>query len=177
MSPEHYRYDTFTARIGALIIDGLIVILPTVVLQIVIDQAAIFWMSYLFSLITTIAVWCYYILAHGLYGRTIGKKQQVLRVVDSETEQPITMLQAVKRELLNIIAGILSLGAAAVVDFTPLAETTISAISVMTMIMYSGILVAEIAVCLNSPKRRALHDLIGGTVVVRDNVSADAILT
>lgn len=170
-NPIHYRYDTFSTRIVAGIIDGFIVMPPTILLQFLVDMASVFWLSFFFSIFTDIAIWAYFILGHGLYGRTVGKKTQNVRVVDFKTEQPISMIQAFRRELLFIILAVLALIVSALIDFVPVTDQlTLSALTYGVMLLQLAFIIVQSVYCLNNPKRRALHDLIGGTVVVRDNV-------
>ena len=170
-SPIHYRYDTFSSRFVAGIIDGFIVIIPTVLLQMLVDMASIFWLNFFFSIFTDIAIRAYFILGHGLYGRTVGKKTQYLRVVDFKTEQPISMIQAFRRELLFIIFAVIALSVSALIDFVPVTDdSTLSSLTYGVMFLQLAFIIVQVVYCLNNPKRRALHDLIGGTVVVRENV-------
>src|SRR5688572_1968724 len=112
----------FSPRIAATIIDGLIVFVPAILLQTLVDMATVFWLSFFFTIFTDIAIRAYFILGHGLYGRTVGKKTQNLRVVDFETEQPISMIQAFRRELLFIILGVIALTVSALIDFVPITD-------------------------------------------------------
>jgi uncharacterized RDD family membrane protein YckC len=169
--PVHYRYDTFSARFVAGIIDGFIVITPTILLQMLVDMASVLWFSIVFGIFTDIAIRAYFIIGHGLYGRTVGKKTQNVRVVDFKTEQPISMIQAVRRELLFIIFAVIALTVSALIDFVPITDdSTRSFLAYGVMFLQLAFIVVQVVYCLNNPKRRALHDLIGGTVVVRDNV-------
>jgi len=137
-------------------------------------MVSVFWVSFFFGIFTDIAIRAYFILGHGLYGRTVGKKTQNVRVVDFLTEQPITMIQAFRRELWFIILAAIGLTVSMLNDFVLVAaESTRLSLSYAFMFLAMTLLIAQVAYCLNSPKRRAIHDLIGGTVVVRDDVSID----
>ena len=136
-----------------------------------VDMASVFWLSIFVSIFADIAIRAYSILGHGLYGRTVGKKTQNVRVVDFKTEQPISMIQAFRRELLFIILGVISLTVSALIDFVPITDdSTLSALTYGFLLLQVAFIIVQVVYCLNNPKRRALHDLIGGTVVVRDNV-------
>ncbi|MGE3384390.1 MAG: RDD family protein [Pyrinomonadaceae bacterium] len=169
--PIHYRYDTFWARFVAAIIDGFIVVIPAALLQTLVDMASVSWLSLSFTIFSDVAGWTYFILGHGLYGRTVGKKTQNLRVVDFKTEQPISMIQALWRESLFIILGVIALVVSALIDFVPITDdTTLSSLGFGVILLQAVFIIVQVVYCLNNPKRRALHDLIAGTVVVRDNV-------
>ena len=136
-----------------------------------VDMAGVFWLSFFFSIFTSIAIRGYFILGHGLYGRTVGKKTQNVRVVDFKTEQPISMSQAFRRELLFIILTLIVLTISALIDFIPVTnESTVSTLGYSVIFLQLVFIIVQVIYCLKNPKRRALHDLIGGTVVVRDNV-------
>lgn len=170
-NPIHYRYDSFLVRFAAAIIDGFIVVIPSAILEMLVDMAGILWLSFIFSIFTSVAVWAYFIIGHGLYGRTVGKKTQKLRVVDFTTEQPISMNQAFWRELPFIILAVIALIISGLIDyFSVVDESVVLSLAYVVIFLNAAFLVVQVIYCLNNPERRALHDLIGGTVVVRENV-------
>jgi uncharacterized RDD family membrane protein YckC len=110
-------------------------------------------------------------LLHRFYGQTLGKRIMKIRVL-SVDDEPITMRQAVLRDSvwlgLLLIGFVLNLPAVlagdsylVTIDVTDSVEIGISYIS-------SAWLILEMITMLFNDKRRAIHDLIAGTVVVRD---------
>lgn len=81
------------------------------------------------------------------------------------------MIQAFRRELLFIILAVIALTVSALIDFVPITDdSTPSTLTYGVLLLQLAFIIVQVVYCLNNPKRRALHDLIGGTVVVRDNV-------
>lgn len=167
----HYRYDTFSQRIGAAIIDGLVMLPFAFADELIFAQRDTLWLILLWMPVSYSIYLLYTILGHGLYGQTLGKRAAGLRVLDNATEQPITILQAVRREIPWIIFSILILATDIAVIYNGF-ELTGTLFYARVGLSYATIvwIIVEIVSCLFNSKRRAVHDLIGGTVVVRDNV-------
>lgn len=123
------------------------------------------------------SAWLFYTIAlHAKYGQTVGKMACKVKVVDYETEGPISLQQAVLREGIPAIA---SLGALiyeiylVVVHDAPLRVnggtvelgTAFWGVAAIPLAWF----LAEVVTMLTNDKRRALHDLIAGTVVIRTN--------
>ena len=113
----------------------------------------------------------YAIFMHGFFGQTVGKMLVGVKVLNHENEEPIGMLQSLRREsvtlLLNAVWVILCVVASVMVyqgieDLSALV-TTILIFAALSLIW--GI--SEFVTMLFSEKRRAVHDFIGKTVGVR----------
>lgn len=124
----------------------------------------------------------YTVVMHGRYGQTIGKIVTKVRVVDFRTEGKISFRQAWLREGIPVI---LSLG---MVGYEVYAILTWSASPVAidnddglaagkSFWLLSSIpglwFLAEVLTMLTNDKRRALHDFIAGTVVIRTNAAEE----
>lgn len=164
------KYQTFTPRLFALIIDALI-FLPLYFLDDFVKEAGFLPAVFaLWLLLSNAAQPVYSILMHGIYGQTLGKMLMKVKVVDA-FEKPITFHHAVLRELpylsfnfsLTFFTMSQSFNAVDIPGFVPPAGDII----LFLMIVWS---IADIAVFLVSDKRRSLHDFIAGTVVIRTNV-------
>jgi len=132
----------------------------------------------------------YEILMHGAFGATVGKMLLRIRVARADGD-PMDMNAAIRRGFVSaciglaaaMIAGRILQGAAlqplpALTGATP-PEVIRSAIEKMLTLLLDNpgyrVLdqlaklwwVLEWATCLTNPRRRALHDYIGGTVVVK----------
>jgi uncharacterized RDD family membrane protein YckC len=121
------------------------------------------WMMFSFP-----AYWLYSVLMHGFYGQTLGKKALGIKVLDV-SESPISMRQAFLRDSIYIVINTIALmiSISLVLSGRPRDSKTIA---MADMILGMGALlwfVAEILTCLMNQKRRAVHDFIAGTVVVK----------
>lgn len=125
-------------------------------------------------------VWVSYSVAmHTKYGQTYGKMVCKVRVVDHRTEGAVTFLQALVREGVPIAASCVVI----VYEMRGLINGTLSGealsgsglgqdrmfwlLSTIPLFWF----VAEVVTMLTNEKRRALHDYIAGTVVVRTDVA------
>jgi uncharacterized RDD family membrane protein YckC len=162
------KYYTATRRFWAGVVDGF-VLLPLQWLDSWVLGAnrpaaiLIAWMMFSFP-----AYWLYSVLMHGFYGQTLGKKALGIKVLDV-SESPISMRQAFLRDSIYIVINTIALmiSISLVLSGRPRDSKTIS---MADMILGMGALlwfVAEILTCLMNQKRRAVHDFIAGTVVVK----------
>jgi uncharacterized RDD family membrane protein YckC len=162
-------YRTFWRRLGAAFVD-LLVLAPL--------MAADAWVQHHWVSSTARAVWfccysavfpAYEIYLHGRFGQTVGKRALGVKVVDL-SGSPLTMYQALRRELLNLPFAIWSV------------------VATMVFILHGGnpydpggsphgppeglsfgLFAMELLSTVGSSKRRALHDRIAGSVVIRLN--------
>jgi uncharacterized RDD family membrane protein YckC len=116
---------------------------------------------------------------HGKYGQTVGKMATKVRVYDVGTEAPITYRQALLREgipavvsgpfLIYVFIGLMQGRESAYL----LVQGKFSNYSVLWWFAALPLLwfLVEIVTMLTNDKRRALHDLIAGTVVIRTNAT------
>jgi uncharacterized RDD family membrane protein YckC len=123
--------------------------------------------------------WLFYtVFLHARYGQTVGKMVTKVRVVDFRTEAKISLKQAWLREgiPMALSCGFLAYevylilsGQLAPSDIHKVTATDSSKV-LWTLSMLPGLwFLAEVGTMLTNSKRRALHDLIAGTVVVRTN--------
>jgi uncharacterized RDD family membrane protein YckC len=162
------KYRTFLPRFCAGFIDG-IVLLPV--------SLAVSWASsqapmpvlVLLVLASGMIVIAYSVLLHGWYGQTVGKKLLGIKVLDL-SESPLSMRQAFLRDLpwivlssltmiwctSQIIAGGNPLGFGQNAQVPPI-------LNYINLLWFS----VELVTMFTNAKRRALHDWIAGSVVVR----------
>lgn len=160
------KYQTFFPRFVALLIDTFIM-LPIGIFDDWFRQAEFPHLFFYFWIpISALVFPLYVILMHGFYGQTLGKMWMNVKVFDI-SENPITMLQSFWREFPQLV---FNLGAI----ITGIMALSIDAES-LTMKYAYGIYatlatiwgLADIVVFLSNNKRRALHDYIAGTVVIK----------
>ncbi|HEY4416361.1 MAG TPA: RDD family protein [Verrucomicrobiae bacterium] len=164
------KYSTFWPRFGAGIVDGLVFI-P-------VDWLGSFVYSHLTSvfilvpvyIINTSAFLVYSIWMHARYGQTLGKMVTKVIVLDA-SERPLSLRQAVLRDILDVV--VLPIGLATnipkIIYGVDTYSPTHQATTIEVVILYStlGWFVIEILTMLTNRKRRALHDFIAGSVVIR----------
>lgn len=163
------KYETTRQRFWAGFVDGLLFIplgwleawvygeeRPTAII--------VAWM-----LVSYPAYWLYSVLMHAFYGQTLGKMLLKVKVLDVSSEAPISMRQAFLRDIVYavintaaLIVSIYFVVSGREIDVESLAAANY-VLAVAALLWFA----AEILTCLTNAKRRAVHDFIAGTVVVR----------
>jgi uncharacterized RDD family membrane protein YckC len=168
-----FRYQTFWPRFWAGMIDGLIF-------------EPLFWLDlWVFKGVTVPALlvaWfvvgsfsmlAYTIVLHGLFGQTLGKKLTGVRVFDVSGRK-LSMRQAVLRDSVVLAIVLFSVAvdlptvASGINPYDP--TTSGSDLGVLRQIPLWASFVwflVEIVTMFRNPQRRAVHDLIAGSVVMR----------
>jgi len=169
-------YRTFWKRLEAGIIDGLVFLpmdwLDWWVWDHLEDPVGLkaWFIVSSFSFVT------YTILSHGFFGQTVGKRAAGVKVLNM-TGSKLSMRQAVLRDsffLIVILYGVLIELPNIEVGVNPFgAETETFSFSKFSfaqlLALYASFLwfILELGTMLLNKKRRALHDFIAGSVVVR----------
>ena len=175
------KYSTFWPRFCAGTIDS-IVLWPASALTALLSYCdwaaqALLPVYVAFALSSSI----YSIALHTKYGQTVGKMVCKVRVVDLKTEGPIDFSQALLRDAVPLMMhGILlvyqslRVTTGKVTVGRLLQPEKLQDISNISPWLFFGIpmiwFVLEIVTMLSNNQRRALHDFIAGTVVVRTNM-------
>lgn len=164
MSVEKFRNSK--RRILASIIDGVMLSLPPLIIFANIDNKT--FALYFFNLYSIIPV-LYFVLCNYYYGQTLGKNVLDIKVVDNSTEQNINLKQAILRDSPLIILTILALinfilyyimGVDSVKGFRDNIGSLHENFNVYWWLL-------EILTMFTNNKRRAIHDFLAGTVVIR----------
>jgi len=172
------RYSTFGPRFWTGSVDCCVLwpvsFITTALLSLNIPRV----LAALLVVVESLAWLVYTVVMHARYGQTVGKMVTKVRVVDFRTEGSISWQQAWLREgipavlsfgfvgwqVFLILTGSLSPGA--VVS----GEALTNSKGFWLLTALPGLwFVAEVLTMLTNDKRRALHDFIAGTVVVRTN--------
>lgn len=165
------RYDTIWPRIRAGYFDGF-VLAPLAFADGFLSSPGrgalilIAWAAISYS-----AYWLYSVLLHARDGQTLGKRAAHVRVLDLSEERIPTLRQAFLRD-----SGYILLNGLALVYFVYLvltrqySEPTAVMALPARILTYAGLawFLLEVTTALTNEKRRAVHDLIAGTVVVRE---------
>jgi uncharacterized RDD family membrane protein YckC len=165
------RYSTFAARFLAGMIDGLVFIPIALVGAFVInspdDGVALFLV---WSAIGYSSYWLYSVLLHARYGQTLGKRVMGVRVLDVSESRIPTLLQAILRDSVYIVLNTAALVYLFVLvirgEYTAIGMSESAPDRIMNWIGI-GWFLTETLTMLTNDKKRALHDFIARTVVVR----------
>lgn len=166
------KYRTGFQRFVASTIDGFILI-PLALLDFWIvtpGRPAPLLVAWL--LVSYPAGWVYSVLMHGLYGQTIGKMITGVKVLDVSEVRRISMRQSVMRDSIYILINTAALATSVYLVVTGASVDSDSFIMTGAMVGIAALAwsAAEILTLLTNKKRRALHDLIAGTVVLKIEV-------
>jgi uncharacterized RDD family membrane protein YckC len=163
------KYATFWLRLGALICDALVFMPIFAVGRIFLERSPVTWVRVVWFLFAECAFLVYEIVMHGIYGQTLGKMGCHVTVRDI-SERPLSMKQAVLRNIVSII--LLPVGTW--IYLPEVIRNTSPDLSnppfldwLFTQIWMGWTLLDGLAMLTNA-KRRALHDFIAGSVVVRN---------
>jgi uncharacterized RDD family membrane protein YckC len=167
---EADQYSTFWPRFFASIIDGVIfavvLYLESKLFGFEYDGSDNFWQNFNY-----LQVAIYATLMHGFFGQTIGKMICKVKVLNFSDESEIGLKQAFKRESVTLFISAMLVMFGIIIPYLIGADGYMSnsaAIIVVTFIFASlAWWIAEFITMLFNKKRRAVHDLIGKTVVVR----------
>lgn len=160
---DEERYSTFWPRFWAPSIDSIILwpvsnLLPFLIFKVFPSafNAA--------SILVTLLYYAYSIYFHGTRGGTIGKLKCKIKVVSAKNEQKIGLKKALIRDAIPLL---LSLALYVYILFLEPGEFEDSQYLSIVPVIYGLWFLAEIITMLTNKKRRALHDFLAGTVVVR----------
>ena len=162
------RYHTFWRRFWAGILDGLIFLpfdwVDAKVQSINLPSSLLS----LWLLVSYLAFSIYVVLMHARRGQTVGKMLTGVTVLSNRGEVPISFRQAVIRESPYIV--LLLIGWAIVTANLLTSGDLNIPWWVYNLLTFAAFIwfALELITMLFNDKRRALHDHIAGTVVVRD---------
>ena len=153
------RYRTILRRVAAWLFDLLPFLPALVVGGIYYQHSQGTALGIAWTLALSVAGIAYSVYFHGRYGATPGKAMMTLRVVSAEKEEKMGFRRALLRESPWMVMGALAM-----------IEDHWAASSVATIIsrLTSCWLTVDVLVAIFHPKRRAIHDIIAGTVVVKE---------
>lgn len=165
-----HRYSTFGARFIAGFLDGLVFV-PLLVLAGFIDSpddgVALFLV---WSAISYSSYWLYSVLFHWRTGQTLGKRALKINVLDVSESRIPTLPQAILRDIGYIALNTFALAYLVFLVLSDQYSDVAMVRSIPARIAnWAGWcwFLLEIATMLTNEKRRALHDFIARTVVVR----------
>lgn len=162
------KYQTFWRRFWAGFLDALVFIPFDKLDERILARDLSMSASILWSIVSTFAFSAYIVFMHMRYGQTLGKMLTGVTVLNVEPEVSISPKQAGLREspiiVLLLIGWIVS-------TYAILSDSDLSQFFLLnSLIGFAAIawFLLEVFTMLFNEKRRALHDFIAATVVVRD---------
>lgn len=158
------RYDTFSRRVFALWIDGVIISILRYATKPFEGSSSDFVLNFIFFA-SLFLPYLYTILFHGFSGQTIGKMIAGIKILDKSEATDINFSQAILRDVIPLIGVIILFVLSVFGLLDESGNATSSAIIFSSIILSWSIL--EIMTMIFNEKRRALHDYIAGTVVLR----------
>ena len=162
------KYDTLWRRIGAGFIDSIVLAPLSIVTSWISgsDVPVIILIGVI--ILQHCSPWIYNVLMHGLRGQTVGKMATGITVLDV-SERKMSMVQAFLRESFYVAVNVVSVTLYIKQKFGVVRDPA-SIARIQGFLAISGFIwfVLEIVTTLFDNRRRALHDHIAGTVVVRN---------
>jgi uncharacterized RDD family membrane protein YckC len=169
------QYRTFWRRFWAGGIDFIVLAPLLLVDSWVWNHATPVAVRVLWFVLHQLAVPAYSIYMHARFGQTVGKRVMRVKVIDL-SGRPLTTRQAVLRELINLplsawglVSGVLIVSQAG--DIWNPGQADYGATLAVNLSL--GLFALELVSTFASRKRRALHDLVAGSVVVRAEMLSD----
>lgn len=156
------KFQTFAPRLFALVLDTVLLLPLAIVGELITDGITDegYIRSVAFGL--NIASILYFVLMNARFGQTVGKMLMNVKILQLD-ETPIKLRHAVLRDLPQIVFAFAALVPALMAPVSTASDPPLTGVMVLMTIW--GL--ADIAVFFSNSKRRALHDLIAGTIVVR----------
>jgi len=168
------RYKTFWRRFWAGMADAVIFLPLIFISRAVWSHSETLPVSLLicFHIFHSVLGQAYQILLHGIYGQTIGKMLFRVKVIDASEEAPITLTQAFRRNVVPVIFMIIGLftQVPAILRARNPFDPGEHPFGPLTWIMVSFSAIwfwSEFITMLTNKRRRAVHDFIAGSVVIR----------
>jgi uncharacterized RDD family membrane protein YckC len=168
------KYDTFGARFGAAIVDGVIFLPLTFLDAYAADKImGVTGLLILWTVISMGLFQFYSIYMHGRYGQTIGKRTMGVKIITFPEELPINFKHAFIRDLPYTIILLADIVIAIVLIINPELIFNNAVTSISDLFGYAWLLwfLLEIISMLFNDKKRAVHDIIAKTVVIKTDSS------
>ena len=174
--PVERRYQTFWPRFWAGWIDTAVLWPVGKLMSFVYVSSTVPLVIYFALVLDSIVFLAYSVYLHGRFGQTIGKWIMKVQVMDLSGAR-LTMRQAILRDGVLIVLCALYLVFAAKPVFSGVSpESSDFARGPVLFLTYSVLTwtLLELGTMLTNERRRAIHDLIAGSVVVRRSNSSSS---
>ena len=161
---SHLKYNTGLRRFIALIIDGFAIGFISQLINYMGDSESKLFIQ-LMVYIGLILPYIYSIILHGCCGQTFGKIIMGIKLFDKDEVSNVTFLQASLRDAVPITLIMISQIIPLFIDLDN--HNHLFAISITMGIFVFFWSLMEIITMVFHPKKRALHDFIAKTIVLR----------
>lgn len=162
------KYRTGSKRIWAAIVDGIVFMPLALIEQWIYKSTTAFSVLFAWAAFVAFAPLLYSILLHYKTGQTIGKWVAGVKVLDRSETKTLTLSQSVYRDSFYLLVATCGLGYHSyLLAGSNNAEDTISNFSLISYNTILGWTLLELITMLTNPKRRAVHDYLARSVVVR----------
>ena len=167
------KFKTFWRRFWAGAVDG-IVLMPLIYLNMYIwnhAKGVPTGILLLWHVLQSLSYYAYSICLHARFGQTLGKMVFHVKVVNL-IEGPITVSQAIRRDIVPLVLAVVMVAG----DSIPIlrgenllkpTHIHIGLGMVIMLLTGAGWGWAEVLTMLTNRRRRAIHDFIAGTLVIR----------
>lgn len=176
--PENFEYGGFWRRVGAAILDALIMMPMGILLFFLMYTSSRAYLYY--ALPSTLVSLFYYVYLVRRFGGTPGKRIIGMRITMADGS-PVTTNAALKRYAPFLVLQVLSIIAMIQATFVPVeGYESMNFIEKMQTLQrsapgWNGLLtaityiwwIATLITLVANPRKRAAHDFIAGTVVLR----------
>ena len=165
------RYNTFWPRFWAAMVDGLVFLPLGLIDRWMLDPARPAGILLPWAALSYSSFWVYSVVLHARYGQTLGKMATGAKVLDVNEQRLPSFRQALMRDIGNVVVSCLAFLYLAQLVLNGVYAKGAEANGTPAMILGFAMLawfLLEVVTMLTNGKRRALHDFIAGTVVVRD---------
>jgi len=170
------KYETFSKRFLASLIDGIVFLPLTIIDNLIEDHVTNKEVFLSWLLFYTLCGLTYAVISHGRYGQTIGKHFMGIKVLDHVNEKEVIgYKRAFYRESIWFFTILLSLIYMSYQNPGPTINEEIHSfyyniVNGLFSLIWLGV---ELVTMLFNQKRRALHDYIAGSVVMDINISRE----
>ncbi|MDP2896361.1 MAG: RDD family protein [bacterium] len=172
-----YPFNTIRPRFVAGIVDGLVFWPLSFVTTALQHSEPSAWTGALWPEVYFMTFWLHSVLMHWRYGGTLGKLFCDIRVIDHYSGARLTLWQAFVRDSVYVAITVLLFAFGTLVELLDLspegrwpprpAPPLYVALKWTFGSIFWSWLLAEVTVALLNKQRRAVHDLIARTVVIR----------
>jgi uncharacterized RDD family membrane protein YckC len=170
------KYDIFSRRFFAGLIDGLVLLPIGLLITFTRTDNIVVLIAGTFIMYSSAYVYSVYF--HWQTGQTFGKKWMNIRVVDKDENRLLTFEQSFKRDSIYIFTETIGLIAISY-QIAKLGHLPSNDSLVSQILDWLGAVwfLLEIITMVSNKKRRALHDILADSVVIKEEYwkSADSI--
>jgi len=166
------KYKIGKRRLLAAILDAIIVSVP----YLVVTQNAthfenytlVFWVAIIYPIIQI----SYSVLGHYYYGQTLAKSVLNIKVTDISESRKLTFKQAIYRDSVWILVEIGGFVALILQSYNLYTDSMFfNTVSFIANGFATWWFLLEVVTMFTNKKRRAIHDFLAGTVVIKDSAT------